>query len=678
MNAVMPVNVQEQSGRTGVNLGLLNVQTNADLQHNEEVRKSKESEARSITSVEITDSIASYVLGCFQRARDTKETSGVNERLIDALRRYEGTYSPDKLQLLRESGGTDIFMNITRIKTNAAESIITEALSQNSPWGIEPTPVANLPKDFEDQVIDSTMADVAEAVANGQQPSREEVFKHAAELRARVIDEIQKEAIRRSCGMSKKIEDILAEANFDAVLTQFISDLCIYGTAIIKGPIFRYKKQIVWEGSTPVVSYEPQMLIENVSVFDAFPSTKSCDIDGGSYFIEALDTPRHLLYSLCDVDGYNSNTIKELLRDTTSTQAPVSTNVDQERADLQDHPFLSENPDMTIHGYDYWGEIPGRYLKMWGVSGVKDDRDYSVNIVVYGTRTIRCEINPDPLGKRVYSRAVYKKRSGSFWGIGVPLMMKDVQDMCNAAARALVNNMGLASGPQVVINDVGRLADGEDITKIYPWKIWQFRDERAGGQDPVKFVNIESRAGELMGIYEKFLRMADDHTALPAYAYGSDAVAGAGRTSSGLAMLMESMNKGIKSTIINIDLYGVIPLIQRVFTYLMLYGDDDSIKGDCRTVVNGFVALLVKEQEYQKLANFMQLTGNPTDLQIIGIKGRANALRSYVDGLEIPARDVVPSEEAIERVVQQQEQQMAQAAQQQHMQQLQPGGQQAA
>lgn len=674
MNAVIPVNMQEQSGRTGVNLGLLNVQTNDDLMRAEAIRKKQVDESRSITSVQITDSIAAYVLGCFQRARDTKETSGVNERLIDALRRYEGTYSPQKLELLQQSGGTDIFMNITRIKTGAAESIITEALSQNDPWGVEPTPVSSLPKNYEDQVVDTTMAEVAEKLANGQELTKTEVFNYAVELRTRVIEAIQKEASRRAEGMSKKISDILAEANFDAVLNQFIADLCLYGTAIVKGPIFRYKKQIVWDGNTPVVSYEPQMLFENVSVFDAFPSPKSQDIDCGSYFIEALDTPRHLLYSMCDVDGYNYNTIKEILRDTTTTMTTVSTTVDQERADLQDHPFLSENPDMTIHGYDFWGEIPGRYLKMWGVSGVKDDRDYSVNIVVYGTRTVRCEINPDPLGKRVYSRAVYKKRSGSFWGIGVPLMMKDVQDMCNAAARAIVNNMGLASGPQVVVNDVGRLADGEDITKIYPWKIWQFRDERAGGQDPVKFVNIESRAGELMGIFEKFLRMADDHTGLPAYAYGSDAVAGAGRTSSGLAMLMESMNKGIKSTIINIDLYGIIPLIQRVFTYLMLYGDDDSIKGDCRIVVNGFVAMLVKEQEYQKLANFMQLTGNPTDMGIIGIKGRANALRSYVNGLEIPATDVVPSEEAVDRIIKQQEQQMIQAAQQQ---QLQSGGPQA-
>jgi hypothetical protein len=86
-------------------------------------------------------------------------------------------------------------------------------------------------------------------------------------------------------------------------------------------------------------------------------------------------------------------------------------------------------------------------------------------------------LNYDPLGRKPYYLTSFEKVPGRIDGNGVADLCMDAQNMCNAAARALANNMGISSGPQVGVN-VSRLPAGEDITQMYPWKIWQFKSVR--------------------------------------------------------------------------------------------------------------------------------------------------------------------------------------------------------
>lgn len=76
-----------------------------------------------------------------------------------------------------------------------------------------------------------------------------------------------------------------------------------------------------------------------------------------------------------------------------------------------------------------------------------------------GNYVIKAEINGDPMGRVPYNFASFRKRNGSIWGAGVPEIIKDSQDACNAAARAMINNMAISSGPQVMV-DVSQLPPG--------------------------------------------------------------------------------------------------------------------------------------------------------------------------------------------------------------------------
>jgi hypothetical protein len=221
----------------------------------------------------------------------------------------------------------------------------------------------------------------------------------------------------------------------------------------------------------------------------------------------------------------------------------------------------------------------------------------------------------------------------------------------NAASRALVNNMGIASGPQVVVN-VDRLPPGENITQVRPWKIWQVTNDPIGQNagSPIAFTQPSSNVQELMGIIRAFMDLADEWSGIPKYLTG-DAPGGAGRTASGLSMLMSNAGKSLKQVIANIDHSVLKPMLDRQYYWNMRYGDDPEMKGDINIVVRGANALVAKEAAQVRRNEFLAATANPIDMQIVGIEGRAQVLREVVKGLDMDTDKIVPPQGTISKGV---------------------------
>jgi hypothetical protein len=148
-----------------------------------------------------------------------------------------------------------------------------------------------------------------------------------------------------------------------------------------------------------------------------------------------------------------------------------------------------------------------------------------------------------------------------------------------------------------------------------------------------------------MVVFDKFSRMADDHSGIPSYIYGDLDVQGAGRTSSGLSMLMGAAGKGIRQVISHLDNDVIKPIVQRQFVYNMRYDEDESVKGDAEIVARGAINLAVKETVNVRRIEFLNATANPIDMEIIGLEGRAAILREVAKGLQMPVEEVVPSPE---------------------------------
>ena len=285
-----------------------------------------------------------------------------------------------------------------------------------------------------------------------------------------------------------------------------------------------------------------------------------------------------------------------------------------------------------------------------------------IHAILVGSHVVKAIKNPDPLGRRPYYVTSYERVANSLYGRSIPERMTDCQDGVNGCLRNLLNNLALASGPQVGV-DIDALDAGTDVA-IYPWKAWQYHGRKVEfSRQPLTFFQPQSNAEQLIGVADYFENKSDDRTLIPRYTHGSEAMGGAaGETASGLSMLLNAAAKGIKNVIAHVDKDVIQPAISSIYTWNLLYLPDDQwaeIKGDCRVVARGALAMLVREQLQARRQEFLDRTANDIDLQIIGVEGRATVLRSIAEDLGYPRDEVVPSKEDLIRRMQAQAMQAA-------------------
>ena len=137
---------------------------------------------------------------------------------------------------------------------------------------------------------------------------------------------------------------------------------------------------------------------------------------------------------------------------------------------------------------------------------------------------------------------------------------------------------------------------------------------------------------------------------------------GAGRTASGLSMLMGNSQKVLQTVAANVDNDVMRPLLSALYDMIMLTDTSGMLTGEEQIKVNGVNVALQKETERQKQLQFLQITANPIDSQIVGPVGRGRILRAVAGGMGLPD-DIVPSDDDLQQQVKAQQQaQMQQAA----------------
>lgn len=604
--------------------------------------------------------LTTYLRRCWSAAQQARMP--IEDRMIAAMRQRNGEYGPQKLGEIRQQGGSEIFMMLTSIKCRAAESWIRDIMFQpgDKPWTLKTSPIPDLP----DYIKAEIEAEVAQEAAMFQQvfqqmPTPEEVRNRVNKLKDELKQRLEEEAERRKEAMEDKIEDQLFEGEWGDALNEFIKDITTFPAAFLKGPVIRNTRSLQWRTQggqwKPVVVRTLTPQFYRVSPFDMYPAPNARSLDDG-YVIERHRLRRKQLIQMIGVEGFSETAIRATLDDYAigGLRDWLYNDLTRDRLEQRHNPWLT-GADETIDALEFHGALSGKLLRQWGMSekDVPDESmDYEANCWLIGNHVIRATLNADPLGRRPYHKASYEEIPGAFWGYGVPELMSDLQDVCNAAARSLVNNMAISSGPQVEIYS-DRVAPGEDVTQIYPWKLWQMQSDPngSGANRAIAFYQPDSNAEVLMKVFDFFSKLSDEYTGIPAYTYGNSDVTGAGKTASGLSMLMTAASRGIKQVIRNID-NVVEGSVQRTYEFNMLYDEDESIKGDLNTQARGSASLIAKEQQQIRRNEFLAQTNNPIDFGIMGEPGRAALLREAVKSLDIPVDEVVPDKEAVMAKVQ--------------------------
>ena len=608
----------------------------------------------------------------FHDARNARYVNGISQRLIEAQRTYRGQYSPNKLKDIKAFGGSEVYSRVTPTKCRGATSVLRDLYLSGTepPWELTPTPVPTLPEDINAAVSGLVQSEVQSMQAQGSAITEEMVRDRMAQLMESAQMAAVKNSVEEAKQASRELNDVLIEGRFYQALKEFLIDLPIFPIACIKGPVVRQQTKVRWKDGKPSQETSPKLFWDRVSPLDLYFTPDAGHLDE-SYVIEHVRYSRQDLYNLIGIPGYKEDEIRAVLADFKDKTQSRSWRdwFDEEREDLEDRDHWESARGQLIDALEWHGCIQGQMLLDHGFSEEEVDdpeREYMVDAWVVDRYCIKAQIAPSLTNRPNYFISSFEKIPGSIWGYGLPDILEDITSVCNTTMRCIVNNLSIASGPQVVVN-LDRLAQTEDANTLYPWKRWHVIDDPLGQnktEKPVDFFQPQSNVQELMMVYEKFANMADEASALPKYLTGSGATGGAGRTASGLAMLMDNASKVMQNVAANVDDDILTPCIEGLYEMVMLSSAGPQLRGDETIVVKGVTVAVQKETDRMRKLEFLQMTANPMDMQIMGIPGRAAVLEDVAEELGMKGKKVVPSSEELqEKMQEQQKAQQAAAAQ---------------
>lgn len=651
--------------------GLLNVQSNDDI----DALAKAELDAQRVAQEQLKPPVVGVVAhfkGVFEENKRAREESGIEEDMLKSLRQRSDEYDPEALAVIEDQGDPKVFMGITGLKCRAGEGWLADVLSFDTdvPFRVEATPEPELPADVENGIVEQTMMDLAEYLSNGGQPvNTAQITAYASKMREEVWKEVVEEAKERAAKAHRRIVDQMLEGGWKEAFCDFISNLVTFKAGIIKGPILRQRKNLKYTRKGLDVTESPMHSYYAPSPFDIYPSRDAVDCQDGE-LVERMRFRLRDLQAMRGIPGYRDEAIDAVMVEYGNGGLRSWTAIDQQRSELEKKGSDLMALKNTIEGFECWGSVSGRMLLDEQIDttpeGEKVDptKDYEICAIMVGDYLLYVAFNPDPLGNRPYSKTSWEKIPGSFWGRGVPDLMRDLQKICNATIRSLVRNESLASGWQAVYNDISRIPPGEVLGNLFSGKVHVFTNMNPNNSaKPLEFITMDSKAAEFLSVYREFANMADEMTGIPSYAHGNDNLRGAGRTMGGLSMLQDNASRGMKRIVGRIDDDIFQTVLTRHYNWLMLYDDDDTIKGDVRIRARGALAQIIKEQMVLRRMEYLNATNNPVDLEIQGLPNRANIHREVVKALDIPTDSAVRPEQEIQEMEQARQKMAAQAQQ---------------
>lgn len=553
----------------------------------------------SVENSEFQDSLAEFIQSQFDCAQRHKAAIGIESRLIRNLYAKKCEYAPDQASLIEADN--NVYIGLCALKARALESWLTDIILNNidKPWTLATTPIPALPERAKEQVLDMLVGELQFLT------QLEDLRERAKELKTVALDQAKEIADKANAKMEQKITDQFADGNFKTMFTMLVQDISTYPAVFVRGPYEVSKLTAKWDGNAYSASESTLPDCRVVSPFDAYPSPTSTTPQDGEFFIERTRLLSSALYDCIDVKGFDEVNIRRALEEyETGYDMQISTDAARDR--LEEQQQDTHESGNQIDTVIYNGLVPGKWLIEHKILVADPLKQYEAEVWKSGKYIVKAVLNPNKLGKRpIYSTSCIKVNR-SIWGQSIIDVVYDTERICNAAARAATKNMAFSSGP--IVEASQERMEGQDPTDLYPYKVFLVTPDLSGtGAPAIRFNVVDSVLPDLMSIFERFLKVADDLSGIPAYVLGNPQVAGAGRTMGGLSMLMGNAAKGVKNIQLNIDREIIGPVVEAFYVYNMQISKDDSIKADAQVIARGATGLMQRELAQARLVEILQL-----------------------------------------------------------------------
>lgn len=547
--------------------------------------------------------------------------------------------------------GSTVFPNITQPYVDAVAARVGDMLlpTDDRNYAIEPTPIPDMLPDSLLELeapaapampapgVPQLPAPGAQPGMDPAQPAPEPVLTAVQQAKAK-FDKLKAEAKRKADKAEDHIDDWLQEAQYHAEMRKAIDDASKLGSGVIKGPVPVKRKANVWKKdektgvSALVLVEEIKPASFRVDPWNLFPDPACGEsIHNGSFIFERDFLTAKKLEDLKGLPGYIDSQIDKCLKEGPGNQKEADSRI------LMQH-------QSTKDQFEIWYAhvaIKREELEAAGCEcepGDSPNKSYPALLTMVNDHVIRAALNPLDSGDFPYDVIPWKRRPNMPWGMGVARQLRTPQRMVVGATRALMNNAGLAGGPQLVIRRGVKPENG--IWEVVPLKMWVEEDESTGAAtNPVSSVTIPMLIAELTSIIQLGMKMAEDVTGMPMLLQGQQGKAP--DTVGGMTILNNNANAVLRRIARLFDSCITEPHIRRYYAWLMEYGQDPDEKGDFQIVARGSTALVERDLQSQEMVNILQLCANP-----IYKKNPAKAMDEYLKSrrFDPAAFDYTPEE----------------------------------
>lgn len=556
----------------------------------------------------------------------------VENRWLMDLRQYKGRYEPDEWQRLEQDASrSKVFYKITRKKVRAFDARMVDMLfpgGRARNWSIAATPepspgLTPLAEELLQAEQQSQLQELAETVAAEQQVPVEQVLatlqqgELPIEVGPEAVYRIRKEAATAACErMQTVIADQLAEVNYKRLCRQVIHSGNLYGVGLLKSPLAQLKQRPVWQFASDQQRWQmvPQEtlvpFLEFVPIWSFYPDSSARCLTDCTYMFQRHVMSREQVAALADRPGFDRALIGSYLA--AFPQGDTSPRPWETLLDVQTVSRGENKTERTWQRYEvleYWGVLDDELAQQAGLAtaGEPDSmRAIWQCVWVLGDLVIKQGASPIEGMNHLYHAYHFEEDDTTFWSEGIASIIRDDQTCLNAANRAMMDNAAMTVGAMFEIN-TDLVSPRENVRDVRPNKVLlRTGDSR---QPAIRDIQVQSRINEFLAIRSMFEQQINDAT-VPAYMQGGS-VGGAGRTASGLSMMMGSASMDIKDQILLFDNGITRPLIKSLYHWNMSLNDDPYIKGDYEVVATGTSSLMAKEVLGTQLDQLLPVLSNP-------------------------------------------------------------------
>lgn len=530
---------------------------------------------------------------------DEEAYEGIDDANRDIFRNRAKPLSPEggADKLARTDNRSRVFLNITRPYVDAAAAKVADMLlpTDEQNWGLEETPIPDLMNYKQDASPVITPDGQPVMAQDGHQVTVNEQIEQ--------ILEQAKEAAKKA---ERRIDDWLAECNYNSEVRKLIEDSSRIGTGVMKGPFptVNTRSKVKKEGGLTSVESETYLAPASraISPWNFFPDPSCGDnIHKGSHTWERDTLTRKQVRDLKDNPAYIPEMLDAVLKEGPQLSFVKNPVVEKGRDDVSDKD--------TFEVWYYYGFIEPDDMEVAGCA-CDSDRAVPALVVMINDHVVMAAENPHKDGAFPYDVMPWQRRIDHWAGSGVSRQMRTPQRMLNAATRSMMDNAGMSSGPQIVARRTA-IEPANGVWEIAPKKLWFALDEYEGPvRDAFEAIDIPSRQADLMGIIQFAQKMGEDVTGLPMLLQGQQGAAP--ETVGGMQMLNNNASTVMRRIARTFDDNITEPHIRRYYQWLL---DDPDVpeeeKGDYKIIARGSSALVERDIQNQTIAQMGAMVLNP-------------------------------------------------------------------